>query len=436
MRFVRRLTLENYRLLPTRRSISVSTILNNRQKSEERSYYGQRAYDIFEKYHIGPITFVISIFIVGYGWKQYYINDMRAEFLPDSLKGKTILVTGASSGYGKLISEEIAIRGGKVIMASRSMNNLRIAKKEILNEHPDADIEITHLDLANLDSVENCAYKVISRYGKIDTIVNNAGVFQPSGKRDEPETVDGFERQFQVNFLGHFLLTELLKDQILENNGRILNILCTSMQKATLTLDPVDKKTTFKDIERDSSQMIRQTFYDGAADDAETKQFQQNESYMQSKLCLWLYTRYLGEEIKSRKNKSVCVGIDPGASKKTLFSRYSYTDYSYKSMAKYPIDLLFDLFERSAENCIQSVISALHPNKIPDQTDEEIQGKVITLHSTSFYDKKTAQIEGKRQYIADVVLTSGVQEQIYQIASLWSELEKRKIILDNKLKKS
>ena len=118
-----------------------------RQKSEERSYYGQRAYDIFEKYHIGPITFVISIFIVGYGWKQYYINDMRAEFLPDSLKGKTILVTGASSGYGKLISEEIAIRGGKVIMASRSMNNLRIAKKEILNEHPDADIEITHLDL-------------------------------------------------------------------------------------------------------------------------------------------------------------------------------------------------------------------------------------------------------------------------------------------------
>jgi len=44
--------------------------------------------------------------------------------------------------------------------------------------------------------------------------------------------------------------------------------------------------------------------------------------------------------------------------------------------------------------------------------------------------------EGKRQYIADVVLTSGVQEQIYQIASLWSELEKRKIILENKLKKS
>ena len=44
--------------------------------------------------------------------------------------------------------------------------------------------------------------------------------------------------------------------------------------------------------------------------------------------------------------------------------------------------------------------------------------------------------EGKRQYIPDVILTSGVQEQIYQIASLWSELEKRKIILNNKLKKS
>ena len=50
------------------------------------------------------------------------------------------------------------------------------------------------------------------------------------------------------------------------------------------------------------------------------------------------------------------------------------------------------LWERNAENCIQSVVSALHPNKIPDQTDEEIQGKVITLHSTSFYDGKTAPI--------------------------------------------
>jgi len=435
MRFVRRLTLNNYRLLPTKRSISISAILNNRTKKEERSYYGQRAYDIFEKYHIGPITFVISIFIVGYGWKQYYINDMKAEYLPGSLKGKTILVTGASSGYGKLISEEIAIRGGKVIMASRSMSNLRIARQEILKEHPDADVQITHLDLANLDSVENCAYKVISRYGTVDIIVNNAGVFQPTGKRDEPETVDGFERQFQVNFLGHFLLTELLKDKILDNNGRIINILCTSMQKGTLTLDPFDKKTTFKDIERDSSQIIRQTFYDGEADEAETKQFQQNESYMQSKLCLWLYTRYLADQIKSGKKKAVCIGIDPGASTKTLFNRYCYTDYSYKAMAKYPVDVFMGLFERSAENCVQSVISALHPNKIPDYTDEDIQGKVITLHSTDFYDKKTTPKEGKRQYIPDVILTSGVQDQIYQIGSLWSELEKRKIILENKLKK-
>ena len=54
------------------------------------------------------------------------------------------------------------------------------------------------------------------------------------------------------------------------------------------------------------------------------------------------------------------------------------------------VDLFFGLFERSAENCIQSVVSALHPNKIPDQTDEDIQGKVITLHSTSFYDERFA----------------------------------------------
>ena len=154
--------------------------------------------------------------------------------------------------------------------------------------------------------------------------------------------------------------------------------------------------------------MIRQTFYDGEADEEETRKFQQNESYMQSKLCLWLYTRYLGDQM--RKTKSLSVGIDPGSSTKTLFNRHCNTDYSYKSMVKYPgksydvlvshvmtkilssVDVFMGLFERTSENCIQSVILALHPDKIPAQPDDEIQGKVITLHSTRFYDKRTAQI--------------------------------------------
>ena len=78
-----------------------------------------------------------------------------------------------------------------------------LARETILKEYPDAEelIEVTHLDLARLDSVENCAYKIISRYGTVDYIINNAAIFHPRGKRDPKETGDGFERQFQVNFL-------------------------------------------------------------------------------------------------------------------------------------------------------------------------------------------------------------------------------------------
>ena len=74
--------------------------------------------------------------------------------------------------------------------------------------------------------------KIIQRLSKnfdsIDVLVCNAGVFRPKGRRDTPETKDGLERQFQVNFLGHFLLTELIREKI--QNGKVINMMCRSMQ--------------------------------------------------------------------------------------------------------------------------------------------------------------------------------------------------------------
>ena len=113
-------------------------------------------------------------------------------------------------------------------MASRSLHNLTLAREEILLEYPEAEVLVSKLDLASLDSVEDFAYRVSKNFDSIDVLVCNAGVFRPKGRRDTPETKDGLERQFQVNFLSHFLLTELIREKI--QNGKVINMMCRSMQ--------------------------------------------------------------------------------------------------------------------------------------------------------------------------------------------------------------
>ena len=103
--------------------------------------------------------------------------------------------------------------------------------------------------------MEELSYKVLKNFNGVDILVCNAGIFRPRGTRDAPETKDGMERQFQVNFLGHFLLAELLREKIEERRGKVINVMCRSMQKAVLTLSVSDKKSSFKDITQHETQI-------------------------------------------------------------------------------------------------------------------------------------------------------------------------------------
>ena len=91
------------------------------------------------------------------------------------------------------------------------------------------------LDKAEISTKKKTLKKRVSKnFDSIDVLVCNAGVFRPKGRRDTPETKDGLERQFQVNFLGHYLLTELIRDKV--QNGKVINMMCRSMQNGGLTL--------------------------------------------------------------------------------------------------------------------------------------------------------------------------------------------------------
>lgn len=133
--------------------------------------------------------------------------------VPDQT-GRTIIVTGANSGTGKEATARLARAGARVIMAVRSPEKGEAARRDLLNRVPGAQLELRRIDLADFASVRAFADGVLTDGERIDTLVNNAGVMVPPKRT---VTVDGHELQWQSNFLGPFLLTNLLLPRLLES---------------------------------------------------------------------------------------------------------------------------------------------------------------------------------------------------------------------------
>lgn len=144
--------------------------------------------------------------------------------IPD-LTGKVIIVTGANTGLGYESVKVFARKGAKTIMACRNMEKGNTALVGIKKEIPNAKAEVMHLDLASLKSIHRFADEFKSRFSRIDVLLNNAGIMMvPHWK-----TEDGFEKQFGVNHLGHFALTGLLIDLVLNTpNARVVNVSSTA----------------------------------------------------------------------------------------------------------------------------------------------------------------------------------------------------------------
>lgn len=123
------------------------------------------------------------------------------------LQGRTFLVTGANTGIGRATTEDLARRGGRVILACRSAEKTRPVIDEIRAETGNDRLEHLPLDLADLASVRTAAATLLERGEPIDVLIANAGV---AGQRGE--TAQGWELAFGINHLGHFLfVTSLLE---------------------------------------------------------------------------------------------------------------------------------------------------------------------------------------------------------------------------------
>lgn len=134
------------------------------------------------------------------------------------LNGKVFLVTGASSGIGRVTAEVLAGRGAKVWLACRDASKAAPVLRAIASAGGQA--ELVALDLGDLGSVRACAEAVLARSEPLHVLINNAGL---AGQKRL--TKQGFEQTFGVNHLGHFLLTQLLLPRLLQQpHSRVVNV--------------------------------------------------------------------------------------------------------------------------------------------------------------------------------------------------------------------
>lgn len=117
------------------------------------------------------------------------------------LTGKTVVITGGTSGLGQESARAMAAKGAKVVLTGRNMEKAQAVADEI-----DGDVSVQELELGSFASIRAFAARMLEEHPQIDILINNAGVMASPYM----ETDDGFELQFGSNHLGHFLMTTLL----------------------------------------------------------------------------------------------------------------------------------------------------------------------------------------------------------------------------------
>lgn len=150
--------------------------------------------------------------------------------------GKTVVITGGNTGIGKETARILASRKARVILACRNITKGLQAAADIIENTGNRNIEVKKLDLSSFQSVRDFAEEINQQEERVDVLINNAGYLGPF-----TSTVDGFDNTLQVNYLGHFFLTNLLLNKLkVSSPSRIINVSSAQHARVSSQID-VDK---------------------------------------------------------------------------------------------------------------------------------------------------------------------------------------------------
>jgi NAD(P)-dependent dehydrogenase (short-subunit alcohol dehydrogenase family) len=182
------------------------------------------------------------------------------------MKGKIVLITGATSGIGKETAQGLALLGATVVLTTRDVERGEQTRQELIQSTKNTNIDVLFCDLASFASIRDCCNEFLKKYPTLHVLINNAGTMDSHRQ----ESKDGIENMFAVNYLALFLMTNLLLDVLKKSApARIIN-LSSGLHSGTIQFNDLEFKHGFSGM----------------------------RVYGHTKLAIILFTRLLAEKLK------------------------------------------------------------------------------------------------------------------------------------------
>jgi NAD(P)-dependent dehydrogenase (short-subunit alcohol dehydrogenase family) len=266
------------------------------------------------------------------------------------LNKKRALITGGNSGIGKETAIALAKLGYAVVILCRDRIRGELAFQEIRRRSGSPDIHLELCDLGSLESIKSFAENFKNRYDSLEVLVNNAGVIL-KGRR---ETRDGYELQFGVNHLGHFLLTNLLADMLIKSAPARIVVVASSAHKTG--------KLYFEDIHLKND-------------------YKASKAHSQSKLANVLFSYELADRLRERGVTVNCLHPGAVATKMGMDRESGFEEH---------ITPVLKRFFQTPEEGAETVVYLASSPEVEGQTGQYYYRKKPVRSSKSSYNKKLA----------------------------------------------
>jgi NAD(P)-dependent dehydrogenase (short-subunit alcohol dehydrogenase family) len=262
------------------------------------------------------------------------------------MKGKIVLITGATSGIGKETAQGLAMLGATVVIITRDEQRGEQTRQELIQTTKNTNIDVLFCDLASFASIRDCCREFLKRYHALHVLINNAGIVDYHRR----ESKDEIENTFAVNYLAPFLMTNLLLEALKKSApSRIIN-LTSGLHSGVIHFNDLEFKHGFSGM----------------------------KVYGHSKLAIILFTRLLAEKLKGTGVTVNCV--NPGMSATNLGRDAGWFSAKF-----------FKLLAKEPSIGAQTPIYLASASEIKTTSGEYFEKKSVKKTNTETYDMDAAK---------------------------------------------
>ena len=271
------------------------------------------------------------------------------------MRGKTVVITGGTSGIGEVAAVALAKMGARIVLVARDKARGEVTLARLRDSAPGVAHSVHYADLLRLVEMKRVAAQIADHESHIDVLINNAGALFATRRTTE----DGLESTFALNHMAYFVLTDGLRERLSASaSARIINTASAAHQRATLDFDDLQSAKSFGAI----------------------------KAYSRSKLCNILFTRELARRLRGTGVTANC--LHPG------FVATRFGDESGALMSR--VVWLAKVFAISPARGAQAIIYLASSPNVAKTTGTYFYESVPALPSRAAQDDRSALLLWER----------------------------------------